>query len=253
MSEVPAIRIDISPSIHPDYLLPAGKVLNVEGTVGQTSYSLAREALTALYETAGQTNDTIDTYLASLPKPAPTKNRVMNAPPPPLPQELIDACSAAFNRAASTLDARMKLLEKHREMLGERVNAAVASPEDSSNSARRVEIRNYMRTIAPTQRAQTVEAAIKDKDGETLAAIFAAQPFLSGLKPEQATALRDLAAAALAPTDFAQLNALNEAIARIEHAAQLFVDQQKAIRSRHDAKKEAAKAATKKLAAGGAK
>ncbi len=245
------VRADISPSVHPDFLSPQAKTLDKEDTLGSVSIGLAREAMTTLYETLGRMADAEKAWRDANPSP-PSKN-YPNRVRKPLPREVLDAADAAFNRAAATVDARMKMLAKHRETLAERVDAALKVPATSANLANAQEVRAYLRSVAPSKRTTVIHDAIKSKDVATVAAAFGAQPFLSGLEPETVKTMRDLAAKAFAPGDYAQLGALDETIERIRQASEIFVGRFAKIRDGGSKREHDAREATAALAAGGAK
>jgi hypothetical protein len=245
------IRTDVTPSMHPDYLLPQAKVLDIDGTLGQSAIGLAREALTTLYTTLGDLSDAERKVRAANPPPA--SRGKPNFTQPPLPQAFLDAASASFDRAAATLDARMKTLFKQRDALAERVATALRVPETSANLANAQEVRNYLRSVSPTERTKVIREAIANKDAATVSAAFGAQAFLSGLDPKLAAQLRTEAATAFAPVDHAQLGALDKTIDIVKQASLNFVTAYTRIRDGGDKQEKATKSAIADLAAGGKK
>lgn len=59
-----------------------------------------------------------------------------------------------------------------------------------SETHRAGEIRSMLRSLPDSERMAIIQAAIADRDGQTIAAIVEAPAYLSGMKPDQAKAIR---------------------------------------------------------------
>ncbi len=238
MTTIP-IRTDVPLSLHPDVLLPQRDALEVDGSPGRAAYSIAREALGAMYEGYAKLEDAERALHEAAPPPS-SANTAMGDNGRVVRQhgrevDLAEAATTSFERVARVVDARLATLRKTREELARRVESALAEPSLASTTGAAIasETRSFLRSLDPGKRTTTLADAVTSGDKGTVAAVLGAPLFLSGLTAEQGAALREQAARRFAPRDDAQLRAVDAAMNSVMGASTSFVDRyMKALRQK---------------------
>lgn len=249
MSDAIEIRVDVPPGLHPDALMGLAKVLDVELTVGRAALSAGREALAAMYHVYGAWNDAELALQAAAP-PAHRLQLPANDPRRRVPglersisgdvrmldgkpvrfhgreNEYVEAASKAFEVAAKNVDARLKQLGGFRDGLAKHVAEALDNParRTAEGLALAAEVRAHAKSLPDAKRWVFVAEAVEMGDLPTVAAIFAAQPFLSGLSAKQHANARELAARKFAPVHHGQLAATEAVIDRVKAGSQSLLD-----------------------------
>jgi len=233
MSDTIAIHPHVPLDLHPEAISNHAKALGVEDTVGRHILRAGREALTAMYAGYGKMEDAQRACLAAAEPAGYTPGegargkvrlsegrlRVVTG----REAEFAAAARAAFDRAAATIDNRKTELEGYRDQLAKRITAALFRSEDAHPQAiaQAGEIRAHMK--GEKQRFRLLVDAIEAGDRQTVAAVLAAPPYLSGLTPKQHSELRGLAERKFAPTETAQRDAADAIIAHVMKVASVFV------------------------------
>lgn len=91
-----------------------------------------------------------------------------------------------LTRAATASDEARKRAEGVLRDIGEALRRELHLTE----THRAGEIRTMLRSLPESERNAIIQAAIGERDGQTIAAIVEAPAYLSGMKPEQAKAIR---------------------------------------------------------------
>lgn len=249
MSDEVELRVDVPPDMHPDALMGLAKVLDVELTVGRAALSAGREALAAMYRVYGAWNDAELALQAAAP-PAQRRQLPANDPRLRIPgldrsisgdvrmldgkpvrfhgreNEYVEAAGKAFEVAAKTVDARVKALAGFRDGLAKRVAEALDNParRTAEGLALAAEVRSHVKNLPDSKRWLFVTEAVEASDLPTVAAVLAAQPFLSGLSAKQGANARELAACKFAPVHHGQLAATEAVIDRVKAGSQSLLD-----------------------------
>lgn len=245
MSDTETLRADVPPTLHPDSLLGVGKALNVEQTIGRLAFTAGREAMGAMYRVYGAWNDAEVALQAAAPPahrlqlperlrqiPGVAREggdiRMLHGKPRRFhgrENEFVEAAGKAFDAAAKTVDARLKELAGFRDGLAKRVAGALDTParRTAEGLALASEVRAHAKALSDAKRWAFVTEGIEAGDLATVAAILAAQPFLSGLSAKQHATARELAARKFAPVDHAQFVATEAVINRVKDASQVLV------------------------------
>jgi hypothetical protein len=235
MTDVP-ISTRLSPALHPDALATLEPALNVQGTLGHGAYAEAREAMGTAYNTLRAIQEAEDAVQAAETAPAMRRQlpsgqslyvgdvrmsadgrlrRYSSAD-----EQFAAAADAAIARALPTIDRRRANLLRTVEALETRVAEALRPQQPV---AVQQEIRSHVRTMAKGDRVAFLQVAARAGERETVGAVLAAPPYLAGLDADGVALVRDIAAAALAPQDHAQLAALRRAIVAVEGAGAALV------------------------------
>lgn len=221
MSEAPAVRGDISPSIHPTSLIGRAPALDVPGTMGQHIYTEAQTALTVVYNTLGEIRD----VRAQVEKTNQTNRegvqggRIVRLVA--YPDSFFDGVDRAFGRASRQVDAADAGINAKIASLASRVETMLTDP--AVNKPVAVEIRAHAKSLTESKRVAFIQEAAKNKDRATLASLLAGPAYLSGMSREQADLARTLAEEVFAPVEGAQLRAARVVLDRVREAGSALV------------------------------
>ena len=182
------VRLDISPSCHPDTLRG-----DDPGTV------CGRNALEQLYKSIGQINDTAVKIT--------DKGRLATAAQP--------FAERALNVAGRSLETLRSQIKKLDLEIGE----MLVVPVDHSLQT---EIRGHYKTAKSV--LVDVKKAIDDGDIVSVSTVLRAPYFLSGLTSKNHALLRVMAAAKFAPAQVAHRDAAVTALAKVEASVEWYTD-----------------------------
>lgn len=248
MSDEVELRVDVPPDMHPDALSGLAKVLDVERTGGSIALLAGREALATMYRVYAAWNEAEEALQAAA-QPAQRRQLPANDPIRRVPglersisgdvrmldgklvrfhgreNEFVEAAGKAMEVACKSVDGRVRQLVAVRDDLAKRVAEALDSParRTAEGLPLAAEVRAHAKGLPDSKRWSFVAEAIEAGDLPTVAAILAAQPFLSGLSPRQAESARELAARKFAPVHYDQLVATEKVIDRVKAASQSFL------------------------------
>lgn len=247
MSEAPAVRGDISPSIHPTSIIGRAPALDVPGTMGQHIYTEAQTALTAIYNTLGEIKD----VRAGVEKTNQTNREGVQGGKVvrlvAYPDSFFDGVDRAFTRASRQADSANAGISAKIASLTKQVDELLSDPSTQKPVA--VEIRAHAKSLTDSQRVAFVQEAGKNKDRVTLAALLAGPPYLSGMSKEQADLARNVAEEAFAPRESAQLRAAKVVLERVREAGSALVQYYSEVSALRDNPASRARRAIDKLGA----
>ena len=184
------VRIDISPSSHPDL---------IQGT--SPGAVVGRGALESMYTAFGKINDTAEKVR--------DKPRLAAAVQP-----FAERAISHAGRAIDTLTAQVKSLSKQ---ITEKITPGV---EPSMG----VSIRDYWAQHDGPKALMGIKAAIDANDITTVSALFRAPAYLSGLTEKNYTVLRDVAAQHFAGEQVIHLAEARAALGNVETALSDFTE-----------------------------
>lgn len=215
---MPEIEIDarVSGSLHPDNLAPVGAVLDRDGTPGQEGLRAAKNALQTMYEARTKVEHAKQQILHDGSR---TEDGQILA--------IADLSDQTFDRVSKVTSPSENVIGRSLEALEHRMREATRAPGSSPMAA---EIRAHAKQAGETETMTLVRRAAERGDLDTVGAVLNAPAYLSGITEDTQGALRTAAAKQLAPDDWAQYQALQQARTTLERAIQAF---QKA--SREDA------------------
>lgn len=222
--EGPAIRTDVPISLHPGSLNPLTRTLNQEGTVGARALGIARSAMTAAYAAYANVEDAVQSL------PLGDEVRMVNGRPTKLAigaiDQLVTATEAASGRILASIQKGYEELEKIGAALDERIATALDDParKPPPGIAVATEIRGYVKGLPDAKRTAFAHAAVEAGDKATVAAILHAPAYLSGFTDKHLATLRQRAAAAFAPVDNAQREAVRDASDKVAAAGSRLVE-----------------------------
>jgi hypothetical protein len=223
----------VSVSMHPGVLDPHAEPLK-----GSPALAAGREAMAEIYRTATSI-ETAKRKLALLVKPGTRMRQKPDGTTEYLgdlrmtagglrafhgyEDEFAAAAQIAFERAAAVFDRRYGEVAAQRERTAAAVESALRfeGAARHENIAIASEIRGYLRR-AP-DRVARLSAAIDGGDKQTVSAVLAGPAFLTNLTPEELEPIRQRATLAWAPTESAQLAALDAVGQRLRTASAAFL------------------------------
>jgi len=227
-----AINGNVVTDLHPDSLLPHADVLvDSESTdVAAASYDTGRRALKSLYEssdaidqaqTACMTNQQVGVEKVS---GKPIMRRGID---PQRAPQLAAAMSESFARTAAQIEASESILGNTAEKLENDVATSLINKRQNETSVSQAagEIRNYVRSNFkdPGARLNFLMNCIEQGDHETISAVLATRPWVSGLDRDQQARVRDLAAEKFAPRAYKQLHSVNAVRQHLDRAHRSYV------------------------------
>lgn len=222
--ETVPIRADVPVSMHPSSLIPFGKVLNQEGTIGVQALAAAREALTTAYTAFSQVEDAVKSL------PLGDETRMIGGRPTKVSagaiEELVQAVGKSEERVIGAVQRRYDELRRHREALNTRVANALDVPSRKTPEGLAVAgaIWAHVKSLPSDKRMSFLTKAVEDGDKTTVAAVLHAPAYLSGMTDKQMATLRHRAAHVFAPTDAAQLEAVEAVMDRVAAAGSRVVE-----------------------------
>jgi len=230
----PTIRADLPLAVSPMMLMPHRKALDQPGTPGSRAFGAAEVAMRTMSDALGDMAD-VRKYVYSTAQPTgevvhlnsrngePAGNYQVNGQE----EQLRDAMSSAFNRAAEVTDRQRKAIEASVTDIEKSIAAKLVNPAADKVSVSQVasEIREHIKSMKPGERARFVQSAVMDGDLETVAAVLNASPFVSGFDRKQHAELRHFARVFLPTTkvEFEQLGAVKTVLSKVEGAGGAFV------------------------------
>ncbi len=229
MSDLP-IRGDISPSLHPEAL--AGYADALERKPG--ALTSAQAAVAEAYRWLGAVNDAERALSALAASEAPGKRRQQPSGRSEYlgdlrlttgglrqfsghEEELAEAAAAHMARVSKKIDAARASLTETAAMLDKAVAFALTD-DDPTSRAMAGEVRAHVKSLKADQRFGFLQDAIKTGDLASVSAVVNAQPFLSGMKPDQHGEARLLAAETFAADAVAQRQAVAKLIEAVDLA-----------------------------------
>ncbi len=247
MTEAPAVRGDISPSIHPTSLIGRAPALDVPGTMGQHIYTDAQTALTVIYNTLGEIKD----VRAQVEKTNQTNREGVQGGKivrlVAYPDSFFTGVDRAFSRASRQVDSADAGISAKIASLTTRVDTMLSDPATQKPVA--VEIRAHAKSLTDSKRVAFITDAAKNKDRVTLAALLAGPAYLSGMSKEQAELARNVAEEAFAPQESAQLRAAKVVLDRVRDAGSALVSYYGEVSALRDSPASRARRAIDKLGA----
>jgi hypothetical protein len=220
--------------VHPDSVA-AYKELNVENTEGFSVLSIAKGALTTIYNTFALINHTERLLRASIPpsRPADGKReadgvRRMNGVPTQHVNttEFLKAADAATKRARTAVVKSLGAMAHNETQLAERIARAVDDPTRKTSEGQPLaqEIRTHVKSLSEKNRFQFVAQKIEQGNLKAVAAVIQAPAFLSGLEDNAGATLKTLAEMKFAPIERSQLEATRKALRHVENASKALAE-----------------------------
>ena len=218
------VRSDVTPSLHPEIL--STEVPSLSEGMGRSALEAGQTALTKMYDTLGRIRDA-EHSIAAAPANG-GKAWVMGKV-----RSISDAAEgfhAAVDQAvestARNVDKQVERLRGIEAGLADRVWQSVNVPdaERPTSVAVAQEVRDHFRGLPKGRRFTEASAAIEAGDRRTLAAIFSAPSYLSGFSDADIGTLRDAAGNALAPVEFAALQATRKVTDKVIEGGNLFMN-----------------------------
>jgi len=216
------IRADVPISIHPDALSPHAEALERKpGTL-----ATAQAALGDAYRWLGAVNDAERALTALAASEAPAKRRQQPSGRSEYlgdlrltsaglrqfsghEEELAEAAGIHMERVTKKIDAARASLTETADTLDKAVAFALTD-DDPATKALAGEVRAHVKSLPAKERFGFLQNAIKAGDLATVSAVVNAQPFLSGMKPEEHGSARLLAAQTFAAEAVAQRQAVGK-------------------------------------------
>jgi len=223
---------NVATDLHPHSLLPHADIL-VDGEstdVAAASYDTARRTLKVLYESADaidQAHTACMTNIRVGTEKASGKPILQRGIDPQRAPQLAAAMSESFGRAAAQIEASDGILGKTVEKLENDVATSLVNKRANETSVSQAagEIRQYLRSNFkdPGARLNFLMQCIEQGDHETISAVLATRPWVSGLDREQQARVRDLAAEKFAQRSYKQLKAITAVRAHLDRANRSYV------------------------------
>lgn len=251
MTDENTVRIDVSPSLHPESISKLGAILGPESGSKHTAsaFAAAQGALKGLYEGLGD----LETANTMTRAKFSTSPQVVDGAK--IGPTLDDAAAAAlagqmderFGKCARQFDQSFKQVSETIDQLSTLVDRALTSPKkDAMAASAASDIRRYIAALPNDgKRMDFIHGAIEAGDVEVISAVLSTNSYVSGLSKAHIETVRDLASKKFAPIERSQLDAARALGEHLGNASKIFVERYRKIRP--VVREDAHSAAVKKL------
>ena len=233
------VHASISPTLHPDQILPLGQTLaNDDFPATAAAFQAGRAALKQLYTGLADMESAIATteqkfgtgQVGSSGRIGPGHAIHGAAIRQVLPDEVSARLAAdmgdRFARVARAVDDNIKTVDDTIASLTSSIDRALTPKLRDAMAAQSAgDIRRFIAALPDGKRAAWVlEAIEKDADLEVAQAILSTSGFVSNLDRQQAAFVREAASKRFAPREFAHLEAAKKLADHLKHASAIFVE-----------------------------
>jgi hypothetical protein len=236
------VHAAISPTLHPDQILPLGQTLATDDSPATAAaFQAGRTALKSLYETLADMESAITATEAKFgtgqigssgrlgPGHMVDGATIRQVLPDEVSARLAADMGDRFARCARAFDANMKQVDDTIASLSTSIDRALTpKTRDAMAAQSAADIRRFVAALPDEKRAQWVLDAIeKDGDLEVAQALLSTSGFVSGLDRPQTAFVRESAAKRFSPKEFAHLESAKKLADHLRHASALFVEHYK--------------------------
>ncbi len=235
------VNAAISPTLHPDQILPLGQTLAADDSSTAAAFQAGRAALKSLYDGLADMEAAIDATEAKFgtgqigssgrigPGHVVDGAAVRQVLPDDVAARLAADMGDRFARIARRFDANTKLVDDTVASLTASIDRALTpKSRDAMAAQSAADIRRFVAALPDEKRAAWVLNAIEnDGDLEVAQAILSTSGFVSGLDRPQINFVRESAAKRFAPRDAAHLEAAKKLADHLKHASAIFVERYK--------------------------
>jgi hypothetical protein len=221
------INGSVSPSLHPNSLIPFGEVLAADDAPSTASaYRAGCSALATMYAT---TSDIIAADAATRSQfgfsLAVDGRKIQVAVPEDKKQQLAADMGARFAAVAKGVDQHFHTVNETIDRLTSSIDRALTNPKrnETGVAAAASDIRKFIAALSDEKRMNFLHAAVAADDHEVVTAVLGTSGFVSGLPRESVAVLRNLASQKFAPREHAQLDAAQKLRDHLTVASRVFV------------------------------
>ncbi len=223
------MRGDLPLDWHPGSIDPLGETLRKSG-LGGLVHGSARTALTSMYTAFGIMKDAVREATPAEPvrdktgRPVPGTyiDRERLRLPYKNELKLVNGLDAAFGRVVPVVANHVKAMQTQVEKMEADLNASLNDPV--LNMPLAGEIRAHVKGMPKTKRQTFLADAARRGDKQTVAAVFGAPAYLSGLEDDEHASLRAQILEALVPEKQAAVVAARRVLRHVQKAADSFGD-----------------------------
>ena len=226
------VRGDISPSLHPDSILPFGQTLATDDSpLTAAAFTAGRHALKALYETQAAMEQASLATRAKYGSGAVVDGSSIHAAlPDDRAAQLAADLGDAFSRVARQFDLHVSNVTETIGTLTASIDRALQPKSRDAVTAQNLsDLRKFIADKPDGQRLDWVHQQIASGDLEVAHAVLGSNPFVSGMTREDQKLMRDLAAKTFALKEHAALTAATQMYEHLQKASQIFVARYKII------------------------
>lgn len=224
----------VSPTLHPDALLPMGEALAGDDGAHASAYQAGRQGLHELYQAMAELEQA-----NTLTRQRFGTGQVVNGSSiqAELPDDVAAQLSAdmgnRFTRAAQVFDRNLETVNGTIDTLSKRIDGVLASKQRDAVTAQNLsDLRHYVKDLPDSKRMDFCHRQIEAGDIETAHAIFSTSPYASGFTKTDVAILRDLASKTFAPAEHAKLAAAIKLRDHMHASAKVFAERFKQITPR---------------------
>jgi hypothetical protein len=224
------VKSDISPTLHPDAILPFGQTLAIdESPKSVAAFQSARSALKALYEGLADIEEASrQTRLKYGSGQIISGASIQAALPDDRVAQLAADMGDRFARVARTFDQHLGVVSDTIDSLSQSIERTLMPrSRDAMAATNASDIRRYIKDLPDNKRLDFIHKTIEDGDIEVAQAVLSTSGWVSGLNRDEAAIVRDLAAKTYAPKEHAQLEAAKKLANHLKASSQIFVERYK--------------------------
>lgn len=216
----------VSPTLHPDSILPLGAVLAADDTpLSAEAFSSARQGLRALYQTLNDV-EIADIEMRKQHGSALVVDgkSIRQEISPERANELAATMGQRWESVARIFDQHLGRVRETQEALAATIEKALTNPKrnEPSVAAAASDIRKYIASLPDAKRMDFLHGAVESGDHEIASAVLATTPWVTGINREQFGVIKDLASKKFAEREYQQHAALARVVDAMTLAARNF-------------------------------
>jgi hypothetical protein len=228
------VRIDVSPTLHPDAIAPLGKVIGPEAGSPSTvtAFKAAQGGLKVMYEgLSDMERANLSTRAQYGTGQVVDGSTIHAALPDDRAVQLAADMGDRFGKVAKAFDQSFQQVSETIDRLSTTVERALKSPgRDAMAASNASDIRRYVKDLKDEgRRMDFMHKAIEEGDVEVVGAVLGTNPYVSGLTPAHMEVVRDLASKKFCPVERAQFDAAKALGEHLTNASRIFVERYKRI------------------------